>query len=289
MSNDSNRNSVSSPMGFIRNVLDRSIISRVTESRINEPVMPKASVQTFSIGQRKINDQGYVVYEIESDDVYISAPSLQADFDEEPELVLAEPNVFIGKVEDEQSVSIEQGIREVAEEIIPEQSADLFTNAIKKDICEEIDVHAVILKESTKAPEFAVNIQEQVEPITVERIGAASPAPDMLSSDMCVQSESAYTSAEAVALVQSAVVDYPSEMPQYEVSSESAIEFDSIEAQEIIVPVEPAVYDLDSNEEVMCLVIPNLTIADEISWGHEESVNYNDGMEAYDAVFKARP
>ncbi len=289
MSNDSNRNSVSSPMGFIRNVLDRGIISRVTESRINEPVMPKASVQTFSIGQRKINEEGYVVYEIESDDVYISAPSLQADFDEEPELILAEPNVFIGKVEEEQTVSIEQGIREVVEEIIPEQSADLFTNAIKKDICEDIDVHAVILKESTKKPEFAVNIQEQVEPIMVERISAVSPAPDMLSSDMCVQSESAYTSAEAVALVQSAVVDYPSEMPQYEVSSESAIEFDSIEAQEIAVSVEPAVYDLDSNEEVMCLIIPKLTIADEISWGHEESVNYNDGMESYDAVFKARP
>jgi len=158
-------NSGSSQKSFLKRMLrsDQSNVARQSNINQRHPAftvsndkqvtserVPKPQETVMSPAVRQLNKDGFVVYNVpERQDVYISIKPDTAFFDEdEPEMVKMESGSFVGSGEKRSTPEImPKRVEPISGRLVNyTQASDIFVNAGRKEVLEEIDFNEIIIK-----------------------------------------------------------------------------------------------------------------------------------------------
>ncbi|MCL1810887.1 MAG: hypothetical protein FWG41_01505 [Methanomassiliicoccaceae archaeon] len=211
MSGSSSKNSGSPQKGFFKRMLGQEPSRVVKQSEIKQrhpsfavsnetAVTPGRTARPqeviISPAVKQLNKDGYIVYNTqEKQDIYISIQPDMAFFDdEEPGMVRMAGGSFVGGNKHAAPVDITVKSEPEPEPMVYDQPADIFSNASRREVHEEIDFGEIIIKKNESFEEeiertpvfFKPAFEEVYEPVTEEAFR------------MDMRPEMAKTSSEAV-------------------------------------------------------------------------------------------
>ena len=228
MSGNSQNNSGSPQRGFFKRMLgqepSRDAKPEIKQRHPGFAVSSEAAVTPgrtarpqeviISPAVKQINKDGYVVYNTpEKQDVYVTIQPESAFFDdEEPVMKRMAGGSFVGGNKQPSAAAVPVRNEPEPEPIVYDQPADIFSNACRREVFEEIDFNEIIIKknesfdtEFEEAPVFFKPSSGEVsDPIMEESFGMKS------------EPETASTSTGEVEAPKMSFMGYK-EVPEYEV------------------------------------------------------------------------